>query len=719
MIHFRSDVAVLGAGLQGAGVALELARRGIETTLVERDALAMNRASLRNEGKIHLGLIYANDTTHETAFLQLRGALRFRAILARWIDPSDLVRSTPFHYLVASDSVLSEERLAAHYAAVEERLNQECADPSLDYLGERPAFLTRPLSGAEIARDFVADRFRGGFATAERAVNCDRLAAALRRALDVTPSLIFRRSHAARAVWEESDGFRVEGDGPDGPWSLHARQVVNATWERRAAFDRALGIPPPRDVLHRLKYRVIARLPSDLTSAPSVTMVLGRFGDVVIRGDGSAYLSWYPIGLRGWSHDPEPPATWDAACGGVAPPELGREIAKGIVAEIAAWFPGIERSEPLQVDAGAIVALGRTDVDDADSTLHRRSQIGITSRGGYHSVDPGKLTTAPLFALETADRVEAMMREERSRTASPVAQRSTARSHAPLVVALMPTWNAAPFISRTLDHLSRQTYPRLEILISDDASTDDTGAICERLAAQDERVRVLRQPKNLGWVGNVNALLREARGDYFVFAFQDDLPEPTYVQRCVEALEDDSSAVMAFSDIVLVHQDGRQEPRVFDRLDGVRSRSERGRCMARQLGNWWIPNRGVFRASAAREIGGLRRHLAGEFSADWPWLLHMSLLGGFARIPEHLCTKIYQARSLSRTWSFGARSWCGVTLSAARTVVRARVPALEKARLLATLARFAWHHVLEATMRETGGRKDAPSPQRRLDPSET
>jgi len=83
MIHFRSDVAVLGAGLQGAGVALELARRGIETTLVERDALAMNRASLRNEGKIHLGLIYANDTTHETAFLQLRGALRFRAILAR------------------------------------------------------------------------------------------------------------------------------------------------------------------------------------------------------------------------------------------------------------------------------------------------------------------------------------------------------------------------------------------------------------------------------------------------------------------------------------------------------------------------------------------------------------------------------------------------------------------------------------------------------------
>jgi glycosyltransferase involved in cell wall biosynthesis len=43
-----------------------------------------------------------------------------------------------------------------------------------------------------------------------------------------------------------------------------------------------------------------------------------------------------------------------------------------------------------------------------------------------------------------------------------------------LVVALVPTWNAAAFISRTLEALSAQTYPRLEILISDDASTDDT-----------------------------------------------------------------------------------------------------------------------------------------------------------------------------------------------------------------------------------------------------
>ena len=89
-------------------------------------------------------------------------------------------------------------------------------------------------------------------------------------------------------------------------------------------------------------------------------------------------------------------------------PDLAREIGAGIRAGIDEWFPGIARSETLLVDAGAIVALGRSDVDDTASGLHDRTRIGVTSHGGYHSVDPGKLTTAPMFAVEAADRVEAL-----------------------------------------------------------------------------------------------------------------------------------------------------------------------------------------------------------------------------------------------------------------------------------------------------------------------
>jgi glycosyltransferase involved in cell wall biosynthesis len=282
----------------------------------------------------------------------------------------------------------------------------------------------------------------------------------------------------------------------------------------------------------------------------------------------------------------------------------------------------------------------------------------------------------------------------------------------PRVIALVPTWKAAAFIDATLDALAAQTCRGLEFLISDDASPDETASICERRAARDPRFRVIRQPRNLGWTGNVNALLAEARdrADYLLFAFQDDLPEPNYVEKCVAALEADDGAVMAFSDIRLVRQDGSVEERSYTRLDGIGDRVERARRVARLEGSWWIPNRGVFRASAAREIGGLRRHAAGEFSADWPWLLEMSLLGSFVRIPERLVTKIYLPTSLSRTWRFGARQWAAVAGSARKAIARRGLSPRSHIRLEAALAGF----VLRQFRRSVRKRLRGSEPESRM-----
>jgi glycosyltransferase involved in cell wall biosynthesis len=276
------------------------------------------------------------------------------------------------------------------------------------------------------------------------------------------------------------------------------------------------------------------------------------------------------------------------------------------------------------------------------------------------------------------------------------------------VVALVAAWTASDFISGTLDALAAQSHSNLEILVSDDASPDDTAAICERYEARDARFRVIRQPRNLGWTGNVNALLREARGDYFLIAGHDDLLEPGYVARCVAALEANPGAVVAFSDLLLVKSDGRREPKSYALLDGVADRRLRARRIARRKGAHWIPYRGVFRAPAARAIGGLRRHLAGEFSADWPWLLHMGLLGEFVRIPEPLCTKFTRPRSLSRDWNRHTRSWSAVTLSAMGAVSRAEIPAREKAVLYANLGLGLVWRRLRAALRSVPGGKRSP-----------
>jgi glycosyltransferase involved in cell wall biosynthesis len=259
-------------------------------------------------------------------------------------------------------------------------------------------------------------------------------------------------------------------------------------------------------------------------------------------------------------------------------------------------------------------------------------------------------------------------------------------THPPRVVACVPAWNAESFIDATLEALAAQTYPNLEVLISDDASTDGTMAICERFAALDARFRVIRQRANRGWIGNVNALLRAAKGDYLLFAFHDDLLRPTYVERLVEKLEANPRAILAFSDIEALYVDGRREIRVYDKLDGVERSFDRARQVLRQRPHWSTPHRGVFRSRAAARIGGLKRHLAGERSADWPWLLNLSLLGEFVRVPEILCCKVYQPNSLSRSWSFSYRSWLAVALSCAAVIRRSDLSRTEKVSLYALLA---------------------------------
>jgi glycosyltransferase involved in cell wall biosynthesis len=254
----------------------------------------------------------------------------------------------------------------------------------------------------------------------------------------------------------------------------------------------------------------------------------------------------------------------------------------------------------------------------------------------------------------------------------------------PRVVACMPTWNAAEFVEPVLRSLAAQTYPDLQVLISDDASGDATAALCERFALDRPGFTVHRQARNLGWIGNVNWLLKHADGEYLFFAFHDDPLEPTYVERLVAALEAAPDAVLAFSDITI---DLRAQALVtrwsFADLDGVGTARERLRVLAPMQGHWWIPNRGLFRRSAAQSVGGMRRHLAGELSADWPWLIHLSLLGRFVRVPEPLVRKVWRQQGLSMSWNRRPGWRVGVVLGAAREIAVADLALRQRARLLA------------------------------------
>ena len=264
----------------------------------------------------------------------------------------------------------------------------------------------------------------------------------------------------------------------------------------------------------------------------------------------------------------------------------------------------------------------------------------------------------------------------------------TSQPDVPLVTALVPTYNAAAFVSATLDSLARQTWPRLEILIGDDASTDGTVALLESFAAAHDNVRLLRRTENLGWLRNSNDLMDHAAGEFLFFAFHDDTIAPTYVEELASVLRERPEVVLAYSDMTVSEVGGSSEVQVFDDLSTARTPLQRGIVMAGRRKNWWVPNRGLFRASAYRAVGGIRPNDAGEYSADWTWLLALSLRGPFARVPKVLCDKFYKPGSLSKTWPHDAAQRAALRRAGRREVRLSPLSRPAKAVLMVHLSEW-------------------------------
>jgi glycosyltransferase involved in cell wall biosynthesis len=256
----------------------------------------------------------------------------------------------------------------------------------------------------------------------------------------------------------------------------------------------------------------------------------------------------------------------------------------------------------------------------------------------------------------------------------------------PRVVALVPAWNAEAFIERTLGALSAQDYPNLEIFVSVDLSSDRTAEICQRYARTDARVRVIVQKERQGFVGNTRALLNAAEGKYLTWAWHDDLLHSGYVSRLVPVLESNPAVVCAYTDVELHRLDGSVETLAYTEIEGVTDPVERARRVLWIPEHWWLPNRGVFRADAARRVGGFKRHWAGEYKSDWPWAVHMAILGEHVRVPEVMCQKFIRETSLSASWRRNRRTNAAATWSCGREIRQSDLSLGAKARLHLTLA---------------------------------
>jgi glycosyltransferase involved in cell wall biosynthesis len=195
----------------------------------------------------------------------------------------------------------------------------------------------------------------------------------------------------------------------------------------------------------------------------------------------------------------------------------------------------------------------------------------------------------------------------------------------------LPVYNGERFVEEALASLLGQTFDDLEVIISDNASTDATGAICRAIAARDERVRYYRNRENIGAAPNFNRVLTYARGPYFKWTAHDDVCCPDFLLRCVEVLDRDPSVVLSYPSALDIDEDGRvMGPCDQDADFGGDRAHERFRNVMR-TSHAYTAIFGVVRVDALRHIP-MRSYPA----ADTVRLAELALHGRLHRVREEL-----------------------------------------------------------------------------------
>ena len=116
---------------------------------------------------------------------------------------------------------------------------------------------------------------------------------------------------------------------------------------------------------------------------------------------------------------------------------------------------------------------------------------------------------------------------------------------APIVTVGIPTFNRELLIGRAVNLILSQDYPNIEIVISDNCSTDSTPSLCQGYADRDPRIRYIRQPRNVGATGNFETVLTLASGEFFMWLGDDDYLDCNYISVTLKQLLLDPAVALA------------------------------------------------------------------------------------------------------------------------------------------------------------------------------
>jgi len=211
----------------------------------------------------------------------------------------------------------------------------------------------------------------------------------------------------------------------------------------------------------------------------------------------------------------------------------------------------------------------------------------------------------------------------------------------------MPVYNGAEYIREAIDSILAQTFTNFELIISDNASTDDTEEICRSYVAKDPRISYYRNEQNMGATWNMSRVVELARGEYFKWAHHDDTCAPTFLERCVEVLDREPSVILCYPRTHIIDEHSRIFENYADELNLRSPKSyERFREFLKRPG---LSNaaHGLFRLSELRQTA----LIADVAYSDRNLLGETALRGEIYEWPEYLFLKRSHPNTSTRLYT--------------------------------------------------------------------
>lgn len=196
---------------------------------------------------------------------------------------------------------------------------------------------------------------------------------------------------------------------------------------------------------------------------------------------------------------------------------------------------------------------------------------------------------------------------------------------APNICVGMPVYNGAKTLGSVLKNITSQSFRNIEIIISDNGSTDNTPSICKKFAAQDNRIQYFRQARTISPTANFNFVLQKASTPFFMWAAHDDTRDLEFIEKLFNALDTNPKAILAFGDVI-EYMDGTGSPLPLDFFNANRTPVQRLYWAATsQLHHLY----GLWRTQALRQITW--RHV--NWWHDTPLMMAAAILGDFLYVP--------------------------------------------------------------------------------------